>query len=512
MYLISTIRDITDSKRNEELIRESEEKYRTLVEYNLEGNLILDPKGNILFANLAARDLMGMEPCSDMHAVRNVMEFIAPESQAEVIHDFSRVSQGIDGYIARYKVISGQGEDRWIESIGKSITYEGKSSIHISLRDVTDRQNAENRILERENMFRTIFEYSPYPIAINSFPDTRFLKVNTAFLNASGYSAEEILGKNPIEMGLISYIEATKLISRRVLDGKLENVPLVLTAKGGRRVHVLFSSIPVTINDKAAILTVTAEVTDLKRIEEELIKKNEDLAAAYKELSTTEEELHCNYNLLIAKEQALRASEEKYRLLTEVTNDIIYMIDTKGTITHISPQVSRYGYTPDEILFRQITDFVAEKDLSVILSGIDQILTNNDSTNRFLRIRDKAGNLHWMEDNGVPVVDKSGIVTGISGILRDITDRRNLEEALKQNEEKFRALVENSLEGILIIDFNGTLLFANHAAGTIMDVPDLDSLIGKTNILEYVTPESQGDVLHDMKTGSRRDREISCPL
>ena len=136
------------------------------------------------------------------------------------------------------------------------------------------RRNALHVLHESERKFRTIFENSPYPIAINSLPDGRFIEINKAFLHSSGYTETEVLGKTPVEIGLLSLLDFGKLASHLLLSGKLENVSMTLMGKGGRRIHVLFSTIPVKINDKPAIMTVTAEVTRLKRIEEELHQQN----------------------------------------------------------------------------------------------------------------------------------------------------------------------------------------------------------------------------------------------
>ncbi|MDD1701122.1 MAG: PAS domain S-box protein [Methanoregula sp.] len=136
------------------------------------------------------------------------------------------------------------------------------------------RRNALEALHESERKFRTIFENSPYPIVINSYPDNKFLEVNAAFLKSSGYTETEILGKNPVELGLLSLMDSASLAARMLTVGKLENVPLALTGKGSRRLHVQFSAIPVTINNRPAIVTVTAEVTKLKRVEEALHQQN----------------------------------------------------------------------------------------------------------------------------------------------------------------------------------------------------------------------------------------------
>ena len=497
-YTRGIFKDVTDRRETEQALKESEEKFRTLVEHSLDGILILDPGGLILFANQAAGKLIEEEDYQKVMGRQNVMAFIAPESKGTVIQDFSKVAQGIDGFLAQYKIITALHRVRWVESIGKAITFEGKQAILISLRDISDRMRSESVIKENEERFRTIFESSPYPIAINSMPDQKFIAVNSSFVKASGYSEDEILGKNPVELGLLTIPGAAKLVSRAVLAGKIENVPLALKVKDGHKVHVLFSTIPITIGGRSAALTVTAEVTQLKRVEEELLRKNEDLHAAYEELTATEEELRSNYEELHKREQALRESEEKYRLMTETTTDVIYMMDREGIITHVGPQIARYGYTLEEVLSHSFTEFLEPDDASRALADLETTLTTGQSTVTQLKMRDRAGNFRWLEDNGAAVRDASGRITGISGILRDISERKEMELALRESEEKFRALVDNALEGIFIVSFTGKLLFANPAAARIVDINDIQSVVGSINVMDLVAMESKPAVLKDL--------------
>ena len=176
----------------------------------------------------------------------------------------------------------------------------------LSFRDVTERRRTELVLKENEEKFRTIFENSPYPISINSLPDGKFIAVNAAFLHSSGYLESEILGKSPIELGLLSLLDYGRLTSHLLLSGKLEHVPMVLMGKARIAVHVQFSTLPVTINGRPAIMTMAAEITKLKRVEEQLQQKNEELVAAQEKLTATVEELRQNYDELRINEQALR--------------------------------------------------------------------------------------------------------------------------------------------------------------------------------------------------------------
>ena len=141
---IGSFKDITEHKRAEQLLRESEQKFRSLVQYALEGILILDLQGTILFLNNAAAQTFEVDD-SPSCIGRNVMEFIAPESQEDVRNDFILVSQGHDAFLAQYHIISDKGNRFSVESIGKVITYEGKPADLISIRNITHLSISEQK-------------------------------------------------------------------------------------------------------------------------------------------------------------------------------------------------------------------------------------------------------------------------------------------------------------------------------------------------------------------------------
>ena len=147
--------NIVQRKRAEEALRESEEKFRSLVEHALEGILILDLQGTILFANNAAARTIEADDCAGLIG-RNVMEFIAPESREDVVGDFIQVSQGHDAYLAQYNAISAKGNKFCVESIGKVISYEGEPADLISIQDITKRKAAEDALRESEERYRIL--------------------------------------------------------------------------------------------------------------------------------------------------------------------------------------------------------------------------------------------------------------------------------------------------------------------------------------------------------------------
>ncbi|HEX3001812.1 MAG TPA: PAS domain S-box protein, partial [Methanoregula sp.] len=132
-------------------LRESEQKFRSLVEYSLEGILILDFQGTILFANNSIARMLELHDCTGLMG-RNVMEFVAPESRNDAMRDFGEVARGHDAYLAQYKVITAQGNEIYIESIGKIIGYEGKTADLVSIHEVTERKKAEDALSRSQHM------------------------------------------------------------------------------------------------------------------------------------------------------------------------------------------------------------------------------------------------------------------------------------------------------------------------------------------------------------------------
>jgi PAS domain S-box-containing protein len=318
--------------------------------------------------------------------------------------------------------------------------------------DISAQKKMETEILEREEKFRSIFENSPYPIAITSIPENKFLEVNKAFLDISGYTEGELRGRDPIETGFIPLPEALKLISRRLITGTIEHVPLAVTAKGGERVHVLFSSLPVTINHKPAIVTVTAEVTKLKRVEEELLRKNEDLNAAVEELTTTEEELRQNYDELSKREEVLRESEEKFRVLVELSLDGIIITDFLGTLLFANRAAGLIVDAPDHkalIGKKNVMEYVAPESRAGVLWDFGQVALGIDTYLVNYKLITETKREVWVECIGKKIQFEGSSAMLVS--LRDVTERTQAVRQLQESENKFSSIFRCSPVSLTLV-------------------------------------------------------------
>ena len=178
--------------RIEQSLRESEEKFRMVVENSLDGILIVNMTGEVLFRNRSVAKIFDVEREAYETGTKNVMEFIAPESRSQVLHDFGQVAQGIDSYPVNYQVVTYTGRRIWVESIGKRIQFQNSPAILISMRDVTARKWAEDALREANKKLNMLSSITRHDV----------LNLLTALLAYLTISKEEVT-----DPGILEYIE-----------------------------------------------------------------------------------------------------------------------------------------------------------------------------------------------------------------------------------------------------------------------------------------------------------------
>ncbi|HLB26770.1 MAG TPA: PAS domain S-box protein, partial [Dehalococcoidia bacterium] len=187
-------------------------------------------------------------------------------------------------------------------------------------------------------------------------------------------------------------------------------------------------------------------------------------------------------------EAALRRSEQQFRSLIENALDIIMGIGSDGALRYVSPSVQQIlGHRPQELVGKNPSELVHPDDLPAVMAAVAQNLRSLEPGPRLeARLRHRDGSWRAVEGIGRSFLDESGTV-GIVVSLRDITARKQAEEAIREAEERWRSLVENAPDLIMTVDREGTIQFMNHA------VPGftVGDAIG-TTVYSYVRPEYHG--------------------
>ena len=162
-------------------------------------------------------------------------------------------------------------------------------------------------------------------------------------------------------------------------------------------------------------------------------------------------------------EKALLESEEKYRELVENINDILYTLDSDGTITYVSPMIHQFGYAPGDVTGKSFLDLVHTDDVPEISRRFAEI--RKGAINPFeFRLADKAGKYRHARSSSRPVFS-GNLFSGIRGILTDITDQKTAEEKITAGEKRYRNVFELASDAMLVLDNDtGTIFDANGAA------------------------------------------------
>lgn len=423
---------------------------------------VLDFQGNHLYSNKMNLELHGYSSAEFLRL--NIRDLDDPDSQKSIAGRMKYLKENGE---SSFEVvhIHKDGHRIPLEVHAKAVSWGDREVIVSIATDITERNRAEAEIRENEDKFRTIFEHSPYPISINSAPEQKFLAVNPAFLEASGYTEGELLGKNPAEAGFISLADTAKLAARSLLSGRLENVPLALKAKDGRKLHVIFSSIPVTIAGKSSYLTVTVEVTRLKRVEEELLKKTEDLDAANRELTAIDQELRRNNDVLRKNEQVLRENGETFRALVEQSTEGIIIVDFSGNVRFANRRALETAECPPDLFMTEtfnLFDLISRDFQENAVHDFQQISRGIDSYEVFYKFLTLEQHEKW-----IACIGKKISFRGTPAILisfRDVTERKREEDALRESEQKFSTLFEsNPVPLTLVSAENGRFVDVNNA-------------------------------------------------
>ncbi len=155
-------------------------------------------------------------------------------------------------------------------------------------------------------------------------------------------------------------------------------------------------------------------------------------------------------------------SEERYKNLVENISDVVFRVSKTGELVYVSPVITQLtGYVPENITGKRVVDFVHPHDSNHIQQQFYKALAVFAGPEDF-RIKSLISGYRWVRAQALPYIE-NGIPIGIQGILTDIENSKQAEQALRESEERFRSIFENAYEGILLVDENGKLVDWNHA-------------------------------------------------
>ncbi|MBI1764637.1 MAG: PAS domain S-box protein [Acidobacteria bacterium] len=278
---LSTILDITERKQAEEALRASEAKFRALAETSQAAICIYDAQDTFIYANPASHELFGYTPAE--LTSRTIWDVIHPDSRPAVV---KRQAARLRGETVpprnEIKIRNHAGETLWVDySIGQ-IEFAGRSCYVITNFDITERKHTEEELRISEERFAAAFNASPDAMAITTFDEGRFVLVNDAWVKTFGVTQAEALGQRFQSLNLcVDEAQRNYLFNQVRTVGPVVDYEVTTHAPEGQTSTLLVTAKLIKLGAETFVLSVSRDISERKRAEEELRISEERFAVAF---------------------------------------------------------------------------------------------------------------------------------------------------------------------------------------------------------------------------------------
>jgi PAS domain S-box-containing protein len=355
---------------------------------------------------------------------------------------------------------------------GEFIHIQGEQCILSVVHDISDRKIAEKSLKESEEKYRTIHEAALIGLYRTSL-EGKYISVNPALSMIFGFSSPEEMMNSINNVGKQQYVrpeERERFIKILEQDGRVDNYPIQIFRKDKIKIWISISAHPVLNPDKS-IRFIEGSVLDITGQKE--------------------------------AEKELRESEEKYRKLVETMPDGIYRSTHAGKFVDVNPaMVKMLGYNDKEDLLsidikNQLYFNASDRDSDILEEQLEE--------SAVYPLRKKDGSEIWVEDHGWLILDEKGKPKFHEGILRDVTERKRMEELLRNSEELYRTLLNASPEATIMFDIKGKIIEVSEITPGVLRYKSKADLIGKSFLQFMPHPEIQKirDIINESQSSGK---------
>ncbi len=418
----------------------------------------MDIAGNFTFLNDSLSRILGYPP-GELMGVNN-RQYADAETSKQVYQAFNKVFRtGQPRQEFNWPIIRKDGTKRYIDTsihlirdaTGNPTGFRG------IVRDITERKQAEEALHLSEERFSKAFNASPAIVTISTLAEGRFLNVNDAFLRASGFRREDVIGRTSLELNFWPEpSDRTRLLRTLQEHGSAPSMEFSFRIKSGEMRLLRYSAEKITVAGEPCLLVVAEDITERKRAEEALRESEASLAEAQRMSHVG------SWDWDVEKNQAF-CSNEYYRIF--------------------GVPLGQSDWSFDKFL-----NCVHPEDRQRVKKAHGAALAGEKPYNTEYRIIRPDGSERIISAQGEVSVDEAGQPTRMVGTVHDITEHRRAEEALRQSEAEYRSLIQGAAYGI----------YRSTAEGKFLDVnPALVAMLGYDSEAELLAANLATEIYRD---------------
>jgi PAS domain S-box-containing protein len=402
-------RDITERKRVEEALRESEERFRTIFESAPIGICLVNEEGKALQANRAFQEIFGST--EDELRNKTFLDYTHPDDVEESLKLLQTLLTGKnDSLQMERRYYTQDGHLIWAQVTVSTVRdAKGKFQYLVTMiENVTKRKRVEESLRESEERYRDLINASPNSILV--IQNKRFVFANSAGARMFGLSEpEQLVGRYAPAMIAPAYHELVIERIKNVAAGK-DNPPLEmeLLRTDGTTLSIESTSVPIMLQGEPAALIISQDITERKQAEE-----------------------------------ALRESERFLQDVFDGIQDGISVLDPNLNITQVNRWIERMHHDEMPLIGKKCYEVYQKRKSPCPWCPSTKMLSTGKVHVEEVRVPYADGSFWWCELSAYPLKDANSKITGVIEHVKDITERKQAEEALRESEEKYRLVSEN---------------------------------------------------------------------
>jgi PAS domain S-box-containing protein len=440
-YFNNTLEDITERKRAEEKLRESNNYLENLINHANAPIIVWDPQFQIIRFNRAFESLTGRK-AGDV--VGGPLDVLFPPNLVESSMELIRKTQSGERWeTVEINVLHRDGAVRTV--LWNSATLfsaDGKTPVATIAQgsDITDRKRAEETLRKSEAKYRTLVENIPQKIFVKD-RDSRYVSINENFARDLGMRPDDLVGKVDSDFFSKELADKYRADDVRIMNtGQTETIEERYVQEGRETwVHTVKAPLRDSNGEIAGVFGVFSDITDRKRAERELQAANQQLRAGNQQLRATEQQLRASNQQLEVGMERLRESESKFKRLYDSNIIGVIFWDTAGNIIQANSEFFRIvGYTEEDILSGKARwkDMTPPEYAHLDEKAIKEMTETGISAPFEKEYIRKDGSRVSIRLNAAFLKGKENV--GIC-FIQDITDRKRAERELQAANQQLRA-------------------------------------------------------------------------